>query len=113
MSNTEQFIAEPIQPDPATFDVSRMAAGEPGLPGVFRWRDRTVRVEGVVRTWRETGACRHGSGERYVRRHWYEVRTDGGQVMTLYCDRHARRGGSRQRWWLYAVQKPRRPVEAG
>lgn len=110
VSKTEQFVGEAIQPDPATFDVSRMAAGEPGMPWVFRWRQQTVRVTGVVRTWRETGPCRHGSGEAYVRKHWYEVQTDGGQIMTLYCDRSGRRGDSKRRWWLFSSNRKDEPI---
>lgn len=61
-----------------------MAAGEPGLPREFVWRGRTVRITAVLRTWRETGPCRHGSPERYVRKHWYEVATDSGGMMKIY-----------------------------
>ncbi len=102
-SGAARFVAEPVHPDRETFATSLMAAGEPGLPGVFRWRGGCVRVVGVTRRWRETGPCRHGSGERYARRHWYEVLTDSGQVMVLYCDRHVRRGDRGGRWWLYTV----------
>ena len=75
---TSRFVGEPIVPDAATCDTARMASGEPGLPGSFSWRGRTFRVERVVRTWRQTGPCRSGSPERYVRKHWYEVLTDSG-----------------------------------
>ena len=99
-----RFVDEAIRPESGTFDVSRMASGEPGLPRAFRWRDQAVRVATVARSWRETGNCRHGSGESYVRRHWYEVVTDAGQIMTIYCDRHARRGDNRRRWWLFSIE---------
>ena len=101
-----QFVSEPIRPDAGTFDTARMAAGEPGLPRRFRWRDRTWQVERVLRTWRETGPCRHGSGEAYVRKHWFEVQVDTGEVLTLYFERTPRRGGCRARWWLYSLKAP-------
>jgi len=99
----EEFISEAIEPDPGTLDTERMAAGEPGLPMSFKWRGRTVRVAQVVRSWKDTGACRHGSGEKYIRKHWYEVLTDQGEKMKLYFERQPRaKSKSRQRWWLYS-----------
>ena len=76
---TERFVSEAIVPVTATYDTARMAAGEPGLPRAFTWRGRTVEVAAVLRSWRETGKCRHGSPELYVRKHWYEVVTGAHQ----------------------------------
>jgi hypothetical protein len=109
MAPDVQFIEEAVAPDPASFDTARMAAGEPGLPRRFTWRGRVVEVAEVRRTWRETGPCRHGSGEQYVRKHWYEVRTADGDVMTLYFERSTRRPGARRRsWWLHTIGEPSR-----
>jgi hypothetical protein len=102
---TEQFISEAIRPDRETFDTSRMAAGEPGLPDVFRWRKQTLRIARVLRTWRDTGPCDHGSGEAYVRKHWFEVATDTGQIMKIYFERQARPGKNKSRWWLFSVRE--------
>ena len=77
----EQFVGTAIQPVAGTLDASRMSAGEPGLPRQFRWGQRTVTIVQVLRSWRETGPCHHGSGETYVRKHWYEVLTDSGETM--------------------------------
>jgi hypothetical protein len=52
-----------------------MAIGEPGLPREFLWRKETIRITAVLRTWKDTGPCTHGSPEKYVRKHWYEVET--------------------------------------
>lgn len=102
----KRFISEPIVPDKASFDTGRMAKGEPGLPMRFSWRGRTFCVTKVLKSWHETGECRHGSGERYVRKHCYEVLTDAGSTMTLYCDRQARSRSRRtRRWWLYTEEK--------
>jgi phosphoribosylglycinamide formyltransferase-1 len=62
MIMSERFVSEVIRPVVATCDTSRMAVGEPGLPREFVWRGRTIKIAAVLRTWRETGKCRHGSG---------------------------------------------------
>ncbi|MFH0908373.1 MAG: DUF6504 family protein [bacterium] len=99
------FVSEPLKPVIATADTSRMAAGEPGLPREFVWRGRTIVVRDVVRSWKDTGPCSHGSGEKYVRKHWYEVRTETGQRMKIYFERQARsRARATQRWWLFTTE---------
>lgn len=97
----EEFIGELLKPDTATIDPARMAIGEPGLPGKFQWRDATIEVREVVRSWRETASCTHGSDERYVRKHWYELETNLGQ-MRVYFERQPR-GAAKMRWWLYTL----------
>ena len=100
----ERFVSEAIQPDSETFDTSRMVAGGPGLPKAFRWKKETIRISQVLKTWRETGPCDHGSGEAYVRKHWFEVMTDANQIMKIYFERQPRGGNSRSRWWLFTIQ---------
>jgi phosphoribosylglycinamide formyltransferase-1 len=98
------FISESIRPEPGTLDTARMASGEPGLPRRFTWRGDSLEVAAVLRAWKETSACRHGSGERYVRRHCYEVRLTTGALATVYFERQARaRSQIRQRWWLLSL----------
>jgi hypothetical protein len=110
---SEKFISEPIKPLTETADTSRMAIGEPGLPEKFVWRGRTICVKVVLRTWRKTGKCRHGSPEMYVRKHWYEVATESDGVMKIYFERQARRRGmGRARWWLFSVKLEKRVVGA-
>ena len=105
-----KFVGAPIRPVASTLDTSRMAAGEPGLPRCFVWRDRTCEIATVIRTWREAAPCRHGSGERYVRRHWYEVQLTDGAVATLYFERQARPGGGAKRQWrLFSRREPEVP----
>lgn len=101
----ERFVSEAIQPVVATFDTARMAVGEPGLPREFVWRGRTIKVSAVLRTWRETGKCRHGSPEMYVRKHWYEVATTSRDTMKIYCDRQPRGGRRDARWWLFSIRE--------
>lgn len=103
---TEKFISEALKPVAATFDTARMAAGEPGLPGEFTWRGETIRVAKVRREWRETGPCRHGSGEQYVRKHWYEVADERGRTLEIYFERQPHGKQAKARWWLFSMEEP-------
>jgi hypothetical protein len=102
----DEFIGEAIQPVKETLDAVRMARGEPGLPRQFRWRSEIVRITRVLSTWRETGPCRHGSGEQYVRKHWFEVSTDTGVKMKIYFQRQPRSANKKARWWLFSTERP-------
>jgi phosphoribosylglycinamide formyltransferase-1 len=99
----DEFIGDPLKPAGAAFDPDRMAAGEPGVPSRFTWRGEPVEVTAVVRSWKETGPCTHGSGERYVNKHWYELATDRG-TMRVYFERKARGGAGGARWWLFSLR---------
>ena len=101
-----RFVGEAITPVTATSDTARMAAGGPGLPGAFTWRGGTITVIGVLRTWRETVPCRHGSHERYVRKHWFDIETSPYGRIRIYFDRQPRRGRTRARWWLFSMGGP-------
>ena len=101
----EEFISEAIQPLSETIDTTRMAKGEPGLPRQFQWRSQIIDIARVLATWRETGPCHHGSGERYVRKHWFEVSTDSGVKMKIYFERQPR-STKKSRWWLFSVEGP-------
>jgi phosphoribosylglycinamide formyltransferase-1 len=105
----EEFVSETIQPVVETIDVARMITGGPGLPRQFRWRSQTTEIARVLSTWRETGPCRHGSGEIYVRKHWFEVLTDSGHTMKIYFERQPRSRRNRSRWWLCTIDKSREP----
>ena len=99
----ETFIGEAITPDDRSFSVSPMAMGKPGLPRKFSWRGRNFSILEVVEEWKESGDCRHGSGERYLRKHWFRVRATEDAEMRIYFERQARsRGGSR--WRLYSIR---------
>lgn len=101
-----QFVSEPLTPI-GGFDADAMARGEPGLPKGFRWRKRMIEIAGVLESWKEHGDCRHGSGERYLRKHVYRLRTVDGLVLKVYFQRSfgkARRIAAR--WWLQSVEEP-------
>jgi hypothetical protein len=101
----ESFVGEPVTPKPGTFDTAMMATGIPGLPHQFTWKGTEYAVAAVIETWKTLGPCTSGADEMYVRRHWYKIKTTTGEVMTLYCDRHAPRGKSKTkgRWVLYSI----------
>jgi hypothetical protein len=99
----DRFISEPLTPVASTCDTARMATGEPGLPKQFRWRDGTIDVVAVLDAWRETGPCHHGSGEKYARKHWYQIQTPEKTTMKIYFERQARGGRKVPRWWLFSI----------
>ena len=104
MPTLSQFVGEAIVPVAETLDAARMARGEPGLPRRFLWRGAEQEIAEVLETWSRTGDCSHGSGERYVRKHWYRVRTTRGVEMKLSFNRQARTARElRDGWWLHSI----------
>ena len=100
----ERLISEPVTPVKGGGNVGPVVPGSPLLPARFLWRGEECEVAEVLEEWRETGPCRHGSGERYVRKHWFRIRTANGEEWKLYFERQARSARQRkQRWWLYTV----------
>ena len=102
-----EFVSEPVTPDRGTFEAAAMARGQPGLPAGFTWRGRRYTIDRLLEAWKHTELDKHRSGERYYRKHYYRIRTDTGEIMTLYAVRHLKHGESpRNRWWLYTVENP-------
>lgn len=102
----EQFVSEPISPVAGSFDPAAMSRGEPGLPSGFVWRDKQYDVAEVIQAWKESGPCRSGGGEQYLRKHWWNIRTGNGEEMTIYFERQARsKRQSKKRWWLYTIDE--------
>ena len=98
----EQFISEPIVPVAGTFDTRSIALGEPGLPQRFAWRGSEYAVAEVLAVWKTSGP--DTTGEVYLRRHCWEVRTDTGQVMKIYFERQKNRKNAKARWFAYTVR---------
>ncbi len=96
------LIAESVLPVAGELRAS-VTPGAPALPARFAWRGREYVVVEVLARWRETGPCRHGSGERYVCKHWFHVRTADGAEMKLYVERRLRAGRTRRSWRLYTA----------
>ena len=99
-----QFISEPIKPVTAGADTNAMATGAPGLPDEFIWHGETLKIITVLREWRETGPCKHGSSEQYVRKHWFEVKIDTNRTARIYFDRQPRSRQRSKRWWLFSIE---------
>ena len=99
----EEFVSEPVEPKPGSFDAAAMSRGEPGLPKEFTWRGTRYAVARLLSTWKTSTADR---GEMYLRRHWFRVETATGEQMTLYCERQARNlKKPKARWWVYTVTR--------
>ena len=99
-----RFVGETIEPVAGTQDVRRMARGEPGLPQRFRWRGEEYEVAQVLEATKATGDCTHGSGEKYVTRHRYRIRTTSGVEMHIAFDRRARTPRElREAWRLVSI----------
>jgi hypothetical protein len=101
---TERLISEAIEPLYGDGAEDRgFVAGEPIPPSRFRWGEREVAVAAILETWKGLSPQpASGHGGRYVRRHWYRVRTAEGEVMTIYLVRTTPKRGQ-QGWWLYSV----------
>jgi phosphoribosylglycinamide formyltransferase-1 len=100
----EEFISEPIKPVAGTFDTTAMTRGEPGLPGRFIWRDKEYEIADVLEVWKELGPCKSGGPEKYLRKHWFRIRTGNGMIMTIYFERQPRaKSQNKIRWWLYTI----------
>lgn len=99
-----KFISEPIKPVAASADPMAMATGGPGLPREFIWRGEVLGIAAVLHTWHETGPCKHGSAESYVRRHWFEVETRSSRRAKIYFERQPRDHGRTNRWWLFSIE---------
>ncbi|MHC5022535.1 MAG: DUF6504 family protein [Planctomycetota bacterium] len=104
----DEFISEPIVPDPATFTTGLAAQGLASLPGAFTWRGRRYEIVECLRHVKQSAPeGGHAGGERYLRRQVFEVRLDTGQRATIYIERQSRPGSSREsskkRWFLYTL----------
>jgi len=103
---SEKFISEAIRPVPDSVDLASTPIGEPPLPRRFFWRETEYAVDEILDSHKEVGRDRtHGSTDKYVRKHWFRVRTTSGHVMNLYFERQAKSKAQRMtRWWLYTIE---------
>jgi phosphoribosylglycinamide formyltransferase-1 len=98
----EHFIGEAIKP--RIEEACGSGDGGPVMPAGFTWRGRDYTVDRVLESWKETGPCRNKSGESYLRKHWYRIRTAQGQEMKIYFQRQPRKGSrAEDRWWLITI----------
>lgn len=102
-----ELISEPVRPVPGSVEIEGMDRGYPGLPRRFVWRGTEYEVDQVLRHWKTSSPeGGRGMGDLYVRKHWLEVLTTGGDRMQLYCLRQTPSSGSR--WWLARLRRPPR-----
>ena len=101
----EQFISEQLKPVTDLVAPTSFAIGAPLLPAEFVWRGTSLLVTEVLEEWKETSPCRHGSGEMYVRKHWFRLRLTTGEEIKIYFERQPRfSGGNKARWWLFSIK---------
>ena len=102
---SEQFISEPLKAVTEAVDPRSFAIGAPLLPAEFIWRGNSLSIAEVLEEWKETSPCRHGSGELYVRKHWFRLRLKTGEEAKIYFERQPRFGdGKKARWWLFSLK---------
>lgn len=100
-TGVNELISEPLLPLAGSFDTRAMGRGEPGLPTGFIWRERTYSIALVLETWKQSER-EGGSGELYLRRHYFRLRMDDGSIWTVYFVRQTPKSGNvKQRWFLY------------
>lgn len=97
----ETFIGQPLKPVPGSFLTEAMANGAPSLPEAFTCNKEHIQIAGLLSEWRESGPCRNGGGERYLRKHWFRVKTTDNRDLKLYFERQPR--GKQSRWHLYSA----------
>lgn len=106
----ERFVSEPIRPVLDDVSPRPSAIGEPVLAGRFFWREQEHVIAEVLEQWKELSSGSRAMPERYVRKHWYRIRTAGDVEMKIYFERQSRsRGGSKRRWVLFSVVEPEEP----
>jgi len=96
----EKLISEPVAPVAGSFNAATMAQGESGVPMIFSWRGTEYRVKTILESWKNYRSCRNGSHEQYVNKHFFKVRTESDEEMTLY---RARTGSKKDVWTLYTI----------
>jgi len=94
------FISEALEPQAESFDPATIARGEPSLPASFKWGERELVVENLLRTWR---SHRTDRGDKYVARHYFEFVARDGSKAVAYCERQVRKPDA-PRWWLYTIE---------
>ena len=107
----EEFISEPIDPEPGSFSTELMARGLAALPGAFTWRGRRYEVVECLDHFKETSTEGiRAQGDRYLRRQVFIVRLDTGQRAQLYVQRQPPAGATRlaakRRWYIYSIISP-------
>jgi hypothetical protein len=100
----ESLISEAIEPILETAAEQPFLVGEPVLPARFRWRGAEHGIAAVLESWKEYSEGSRQMPERYLRKHWYRIRTEDGTEMKIYFERSARsKAKARARWWIFTI----------
>ena len=100
----ERLVSESLRPVLGVAGDHDAAVGEPVLPGRFLWGEREIQVAEVLEVWKELSPGSRAMPDRYVRKHWYRIRTADGLEAKLYFERKSRSAGqAKRRWWLFSV----------
>ena len=107
MKKSEEFISEYIKPDKNSFNVSFMSSGMPGVPMKFSWRDKEYRVVKIIDFWKSMSNCKGSfmtaeNSEKYVRKHYFKLKLDSGDIVTLYCPRGVNKSS---KWVIYTIER--------
>lgn len=102
----EKFVGATIMP--VELSLERAKIGEPALPVRFQWAGKTWQIAQVIEQWKELGRCDRGSDERYLRKHWFQVRLVSGEEVKIYFLRQPGRSQKARtdRWRLYSIVRP-------
>jgi hypothetical protein len=81
------------------------------LPLAFKLGPREYKVAEQLASWDDRGSPSRGRGwQQQLRRRYYRVRTDGGDVYELYADwspaRRGKKGAQGTRWYLHRRLSP-------
>jgi hypothetical protein len=102
-----ELVSEAIT---GAFDAVAMGRGEPGLPQAFTWRGQSYRIAQVLDK-RKESSREGGTGNLYLRRHYYRLRMSDGSTWTIYFTRQKPKSGSpKQRWFLYTVEQQKADI---
>lgn len=107
MEKGDLFISEYIKPDKDSFNTSFMASGMPGVPMKFSWRNKEYRVVKIIDFWKDTRNCKgaymtDSNAEKYVKNHYFKLRLDSDDVVTVYCPRGASKSS---KWVMYTMER--------
>ena len=101
---TRRFIGEQLRPLLDRAESRQLEPGAPVMPGAFEWRGQEYPVLETLHSWKELSPCKQGAAERYLRTHWYRIKTVGDLEWTLYFLRQAQSGRRVDaRWYLYTL----------
>jgi len=103
----ERFLGESLEAIEGSMTTVGMTTSGIALPLRFKRGKSEITVSEVLEQWIETGPMKGGDSsgaERYLRKHWWLIRTTDGDDMKIYFERQPRsKRDLKKRWWLHSV----------